>query len=153
MHPYFKLVIWIVVYLAVSFGIGQMSQGDITGWYQTLEKPPFNPPNWIFPIMWSILYVMIATAGWKLWQSDADKKLKYLFIAYTLMNWLWTPIFFGGHQIFMGLVWIVGVNLVNLAFILVAWRSVRLSAVLMIPPILWTGFASVLSYSIWVLNS
>lgn len=153
MHRYAKLFLWIAGYLIVAFGIGQTMQGNVDGWYQTLNKPSFNPPNWIFPIMWSILYVLIATAGWKLWDIGASHKLKGVYILYTLMNWAWTPIFFGAQQMFMGLLWIVALNLVAALFIVVANRQVRLAALLMIPPFLWTLFASFLNYSIWMLNS
>jgi tryptophan-rich sensory protein len=152
MTQYLKLAIWIIVFLAISFGIGQVTQGGMQDWYQNLEKPSFNPPNYIFPIVWSILYVMIAVAGWNMWRVGASKPLKIIFSVYMLMNWLWTPIFFGLHQITMGLVWIVALSLVNLIFIIKAWRSVRLSALLMIPLLAWTSFASLLSYFIWALN-
>lgn len=153
MPQYIKLILWIGIYLAVSFGIGQLTQSEISGWYQNLEKPSFNPPNFVFPIVWSILYVMTAIAGWNLWRVAAAKNLKAIFIAYTLMNWAWTPIFFGAHQITLGLVWIIALSLMNLTFIIKAWTPVRLSALLVTPLLAWTSFASVLSYYIWMLNS
>ncbi len=154
MNKYIKLIIWIVVYVGVAFGIGQVTQGEITTWYAGLEKPWFNPPNFLFPIVWTILYIMIATAGWKIWQSSKDvKDLKILFVAYTILNWAWTPIFFGAHEILFALVWIIILNITALIFIIKSWNKVRLSAVLMIPPLLWTSFAMVLNYSIYVLNT
>lgn len=155
MQQYLKLGIWIVAFLVISFGIGQVTQGGMQGWYQALERPSFNPPNYIFPIVWSILYVMIAIAGWNLWQVGAVKSLKVIFGAYMLMNWAWTPIFFGLHMITAGLIWIVALSALNLLFIIKAWRfgkPVRLSAILMMPLLAWTSFASVLSYFIWALN-
>lgn len=151
-HKYLKLALWIIGYLAVSFAIGQLTQGSIQGWYQDLEKPSFNPPNFIFPIVWSLLYVMVAIAGWTLWRVDATKQLKIIFIVYTLMNWAWTPLFFGAQQIALGFFWIMIMNLINIIFIIRAWPIVRLSAVLMIPLLVWTLFASLLNYNIWILN-
>jgi tryptophan-rich sensory protein len=153
MNSYIKLAFWIIGYLAVSFTIGQMTQGGMQDWYQNLEKPSFNPPNYIFPIVWTILYIMTATAGWNLWRVNADKSLKIIFVVYTLMNWAWTPIFFGAHQIMLGFIWIIALSLVNLAFIIKAWQPARLSAILVIPLLAWTSFASLLSYQIWALNS
>lgn len=152
MNTYIKLAFWIIGYLVVSFGISKVTQGEISGWYQDLEKPSFNPPNYIFPIVWSILYVMTATAGWNLWRIGAAQNLKIIFIVYTLMNWAWTPIFFGAHQLTLGLIWIIALSLVNLLFIAKTWTPARLSAVLVIPLLAWTSFASVLSYFIWMLN-
>jgi len=152
MHKYIKLGIWIIAFLVISFGIGQLTQGGMQDWYQNLEKPSFNPPNYIFPIVWSILYVMIAIAGWNLWQVGASKSLKVIFGAYMLMNWAWTPIFFGAHQVTLGLIWIVALSVLNLVFIIKAWAAVRLSAILMAPLLAWTSFASILSYFIWALN-
>ncbi len=156
MHQYLKLGIWILAFLAISFGIGQVTQGGIQGgmqgWYQNLQKPSFNPPNYIFPIVWSILYVMIAIAGWNLWRFGAAKPLKIIFAFYMIMIWLWTPIFFGVHLITGGLIWIIALSLVNLVFIIKAWNPARLSAILMLPLLLWTSFASVLNYFIWALN-
>lgn len=152
MNKYGQLALWIIGFLVISFGIGQMTQGGMQGWYQALEKPSFNPPNYIFPIMWSILYVMIAIAGWNLWRLGASTSLKIIFAVYMVMNWLWTPIFFGLHNITFGLIWIVALTFVNLVFIIKSWKAVRLSSVLMMPLFIWTSFASVLSYFIWALN-
>lgn len=153
MNTYIKLALWIILYLAVSFGIGQLTQGSISGWYQDLDKPSFNPPNWIFPVMWSFLYITIAIAGWKLWEVKANRTLKGLFIMYTLLNWAWTPIFFGLNALAFGFVWIAAINLINIIFIVKAWQPNRFSAYFMIPVLLWTLFAAVLNYSIWILNA
>ncbi len=153
MNKYIILVLWIAVYVGIAFGIGQLTQGEIATWYAGLEKPSFNPPNFLFPIVWTILYILIATAGWKIWQSSKEvKDLKILFIFYTILNWGWTLIFFGAHEILFALIWIIILNITALIFIIRSWNKVRLSAVLMIPPLLWTGFAMVLNYSIYVLN-
>lgn len=152
MSKYLKLILWIFIYLAVSFGLGYLTQDNVQGWYQILNKPSFNPPNWIFPVMWTFLYVLIAAAGWNLWQRHSDPKLKVLFILYTLLNWTWTPIFFGLEQIFIGFIWITLINVITVSFITAAWSKASLSAYLMIPPLLWTLFAAVLNYYIWALN-
>lgn len=153
MHSYLKLFAWIIIYLAVGFGIGQITQGSIDGWYQDIQKPSFNPPNWIFPLMWSLLYVTIAVAGWNLWERNGTKTLKILFALYTVLNWAWTPIFFGAHEIGLAFFCIIAINAVNFLFINRAWKSQPISAFLMIPVLLWTLFAMVLNYNIWMLNS
>jgi tryptophan-rich sensory protein len=153
MHRYFKLTLWIIIYLAISFGIGQITQGSMDSWYRTLEKPAFNPPNFLFPIVWGFLYILIAAAGWRLWDVGASKTLKGSFILYTLMNWAWTPIFFGAHQLLLGFIWIILINAVTIFIIMRAWKPVRLTSLLMILPLCWTLFAMILNYAIWALNS
>jgi len=150
---FFTWVIWVGIYLAVAFGIGQSTQGSITTWYAALEKPDLNPPNYIFPIMWTFLYILIASAGWKIWQSyKSVQDLKWLFIGYTILNWSWTPIFFGAQEILLALIWIGVINIITVLFIIKAWNVERIAALLMIPPLLWTSFAMYLNYSIYLLN-
>ncbi len=153
MNKYVSLLLWIVIYLGVGFVIGQSSQASIDTWYKALEKPFFNPPNRIFPIAWSILYVLIATAGWCVWQVKGSKGLKRSFILYSMLNWTWTPIFFGAQAIHEAFVWIVLINITTVYFIYKAWSETRFAMYLMIPPLLWTLFAGLLNYYIWVLNS
>jgi len=154
MKKYISLALWIIVYLAVAFGIGQLSQSAIDSWYAGLEKPALNPPNYIFPIMWTFLYILIASAGWKIWQSQKEvRELKWIFIGYTVLNWAWTPIFFGAQEILLALIWIAVINGLTLTFIILSWNKERLASILMIPPLLWTCFAMYLNYSIYVLNT
>jgi tryptophan-rich sensory protein len=148
-----KLFLWIAVYLIVSFGLGQITQAYIESWYSGLEKPFFNPPNWIFAPVWGTLYVMIASAGFYLWHKQAAQNLKIIFIGYTILNWGWTPIFFGLQQLLPALLWIAAMNIMAFYFIVRAWKVVPVSAHLMILPLCWTIFAMILNGAIWMLNS
>ena len=149
---YIILVLWIVAYVGLAFLIGQGTQGSIDGWYATLNKPSFNPPNWVFAPVWTVLYIMIATAGWRLWDQGASVKLKTLFMIYTALNFAWTPVFFGLHLILPAFVLIVAINIVSLWIIRKAWGAVPLSAYLFIAPTLWTLFAAALNLGIFLLN-
>ncbi|MEM8832997.1 MAG: TspO/MBR family protein [Pseudomonadota bacterium] len=153
MNKYTKLALWIGIYLAVAFGIGQITQGSIDSWYIDLEKSSLTPPNYVFPIMWTILYIMIATAGWKLWTTECDHYLKILYIRYTVLNLAWTPVFFGFHWIFAALGVIILLNIAAALIIKKAWKQVRLVSYLMIPPTLWTLFAAYLNLMIFSLNT
>lgn len=146
-------VLWVVVYQAVSAYLGIMTTAQIDTWYNALNKPALMPPNYLFGIVWPVLYILIALTGYFSWKNrKATPLIWFLFIAYTLFNWAWSPIFFGAHMVFTGLICIILVNATNLAIIVKSWKGNRKIAYLMIPPIFWTLFATYLNYMIWALN-
>lgn len=152
MSKYFVWLFWVILYLFVSSGIGQVTQSNIDDWYKDLIKSTFNPPDYVFPIVWTVIYSMVATAGHLIWQDKSDKDTKTVFILYTIMNWSWSFVFFEAQNITVAFGWIIAVNLINIWFIIKTYKKHRWSSVLMIPPLLWTGFASFLTYEIWRLN-
>lgn len=121
-------------------------------WYAALAKPPFNPPNWIFGPVWTALYVCIAVAGWRIWQRDRAGLAMKLWWLQLVLNFLWSPVFFGMQQIALALVIIVALLLVILSFIGTAWKTDRLSSWLFVPYAMWVAFASLLNGAIWQLN-
>lgn len=149
------LFVWIAVFEAVSAAIGMATAGDVGEWYKTLNRPSFTPPNWIFPVMWSLLYALIASAGWRI-SRIADKKerkaLLGIFAIYMGLNWTWSFVFFSAHEIFAGFVWILVINVAALAIIVRAHGTDKLVSFLMIPPLCWTLFAAVLNGAYWRLN-
>ncbi len=152
---YLSLIATIVVYEAISAFIGRATLGDVQGWYATLNKPPLSPPNWLFPVVWTSLYILIASAGWWAWKVPAGKErstLLALFTVYTALNWGWSFVFFSAHLLLPGFIWILVMNLVALGFIAKAWKSERKAAYLMIPPLLWTSFAAYLNFGYWYFN-
>lgn len=120
-------------------------------WYAGLVKPSFNPPAFVFAPTWTVLYGMIAVAGWRIWERGRGLPMK-VWGAQLALNFLWTPIFFGAHQIGLALVVIALLFATILGFIATAWRVDRLAAGLFVPYALWVAFASLLNGSIWVLN-
>ena len=86
-------------FLALVLG-GGLVIGYLTlpgAWYAGLHKPPFNPPDWLFGPVWSLLYVLIAVAGWRIWARDRDGTAKRIWSAQLVLNFLWSPVFFGLH--------------------------------------------------------
>jgi tryptophan-rich sensory protein len=102
--------------------------------------------------VWAVLYVMIALAGWRVWQMDRGGSLMKLWWAQLLLNFLWTPVFFGAHHISFALVVILLLLATIIAFIATAWRRDRAAAWLFAPYAVWVAFASVLNASIFALN-
>ncbi|MEP0545597.1 MAG: TspO/MBR family protein [Rhodothermales bacterium] len=134
--------------------------GD-SSWYETLAKPPFNPPSWLFGPVWTALYALMGVAAFLVWRArreaagterqDASRALT-LFVVQLVLNGIWTPIFFGAESIVGGAVVIVTL-LVVLALTVRAFFGVsRTAGWLLVPYLLWVAFATALNLSIWWLN-
>lgn len=147
---------WFVLtgFLALVLG-GGLVLGFLTApgaWYAGLVKPSFNPPGWIFGPVWTALYVLIAIAGWRVWRRDRRGRPMTLWWAQLVLNFLWTPVFFGAHQIGLALVVILLMLAAILAFVAASWRRDRVAAWLFVPYAAWVAFASVLNGALFVLN-
>lgn len=150
-----KLIIWIVVFEAIGFLLGMLTQANIHSWYEELNKSAFTPPGPIFSIVWSILYALLAIVGWTLWRNKDDiknKKLIYLYFIQILMNWAWTPLFFQLHWIGFSFLWIMGMVFINGIIIVGIVNEKKEIALALIPYFLWLIFAAYLNGMIWVLN-
>jgi translocator protein len=149
-----KSVLSLALFLVLVLG-GGIALGSITvqdGWYANLAKPPFNPPGWVFGPAWTLLYIFIAVAGWRIHHEMRAAGARKLWWVQLVLNFLWTPVFFGAHQIGVALVVILLMLAAIVAFIASARRHDRLSAWLFVPYAAWTSFATVLNASIWMLN-
>ena len=121
-------------------------------WYAALRKPSFNPPNWVFAPTWTVLYIMIAVAGWRTYLQDTKCHAMQFWYAQMLLNFAWPPIVFALHSLTLGLAIIVVLLLTIVTFIVIQWRINRQAALLFIPYAAWVGFASVLNYELVRLN-
>lgn len=125
------------------------------GWYAELAKPAWNPPNWIFGPVWTVLYAMMAVAAWRVWLHGGwtrQKKALGLFLLQWALNALWTPLFFGLHRPGWALAEILVLLVAILATIREFWRVERLAGALLLPYSAWVAFASVLNWAIWRMN-
>jgi tryptophan-rich sensory protein len=122
------------------------------GWYATLNKPPFGPPNWIFAPVWTTLYMMIAIAGWRVWGQGRNTLPMRLWWAQLALNFIWSPIFFSAHRIDIALGVIVLLLIAIIGFIMTTWRQDKIASALFAPYAAWVAFASVLNCAIWLLN-
>lgn len=141
---------FVLIVMGVGATIGILSApGE---WYANLNKPPFNPPNWIFAPVWFALYVMIAVAGWRIWRAHKRSWPMALWAGLMLLNWLWTPVFFTLEAIWPAAAIILTMDIGIVLFIKATWPHDRLAAWLFVPYLAWVGFASLLNLSIAVLN-
>ena len=121
-------------------------------WYSEIIQPSFNPPSWVFPPVWSTLYVMMSIAIWRVWTTFFNSRILKLYFFHLFFNCIWSIVFFGFHQIGLALINII----VILFFIIILMKEYlkidKLSFYLMIPYFLWSSFALVLNASILFLN-
>jgi benzodiazapine receptor len=149
-RPWLALGIFLVMVIGVGALIGTQSvPGE---WYQSLAKPPFNPPNWIFGPVWFTLYVMIAVAGWRTFLAEPNGTSMKLWYGQMALNWLWSPTWFSLHWLWPAFVVIISILALIVLFIANCWQRDRLSAVLFLPYAAWVSFASLLNLSIAILN-
>tara|TARA_B110000438_G_C15710445_1_gene605081 strand:- start:242 stop:706 length:465 start_codon:yes stop_codon:yes gene_type:complete len=122
-------------------------------WFSTLVKPTFNPPEWIFAPVWITLYLLMAFSIWLIWISPKrSEKIIYIYFIHLLVNGSWSLFFFALHQIFISLLIIVLIIILVLWLIKLYYSINKLSSFLMIPYLIWLGFAFLLNFYILILN-
>ena len=122
------------------------------GWYAALVKPAFNPPDWVFGPVWTVLYIFIGIAGWRTWQQEGFSKPFMVWLIQMALNYIWSPIFFGLHRLETALFILVLLLLSILIFIQERWHHDRLSATLFLPYAAWVTFAGILNLNLILLN-
>ncbi len=122
--------------------------------YNTLNRPPLSPPGFIFPIAWTILYILMGISFYKVMDSESKYKeeAKLIYYIQLITNALWTPIFFGLKQYFLAFVWLLMLLVFVIFMVTIFYKINKKSAYLQIPYILWLLFASYLNFYIFLLN-
>jgi tryptophan-rich sensory protein len=134
-----------------SFG-ALFSPGD---WYQSLLKPAWTPPPWLFGPVWSLLYAMIAVSGWLVWRSEGWSGARLaltVFSAQLVLNALWSWLFFGLQRPDLALIDIVLLEATILWMVVLFWPISWLAGALLLPYLVWVAFATALNGAIWQLN-
>ncbi len=128
----------------------------IPTWYESLIKPFFNPPNWIFGPVWVSLYLLMGISLFVIWQRRENnlqaKRGFILFFAQLILNTLWSVAFFGLKSPFLGLITIIFLWFAIFFTIQHFLKMSKVAALLLLPYILWVSFAALLNFSLWVLN-
>jgi len=151
-----KLVIAILIPLAVGLISGLFTANNVTGWFTSIVKPSWNPPNWIFGPVWTTLYILMGIAFFLVWKSEPDDPIKKtataLFAIQLFFNFCWSLLFFQMHQPGWAFAELVVLWLLILATIFVFAKVNNTAAWLLVPYISWVTFAGILNYTIWRLN-
>ena len=150
----YHLLIWISAMLFISLTIGNITKSSVNDWYVVLNKSILTPPGYMFGVVWSILYIMIASSGWLIWQKKEHSFVKVLFLLQILLNWLWTPLFFGLNLILASLVCLLClVFILNFLIFKLLQQDIKSKpAILLLPYSIWSLFALYLNFYIWVYN-
>lgn len=150
------LVGWVFLCFSAAWIGSAFTLPQIPTWYAQLNKPSFNPPNWIFGPVWSTLYLLMAVAAWLVWRRAGWSTARValgLFCFQLMLNTVWSILFFGLESPATSAVDVVLLWVTILATIIGFWRYDRVAACLLVPYLAWVGFASVLNFTIVAMNS
>ena len=155
--PILKIGIMVVTCLVIGYMSSLVTREGVETWYQTIEKPSFNPPRAVFSPVWTALYIMMGVAAGLVWskidtQRETVRKGLIFFWIQLGLNALWSYIFFGLHNPFLALIEIVLLWLMIYETFVQFNKVNRIAGYLLIPYLLWVSFATVLTASIWWLN-
>ena len=156
MKPALKLIISVAIPLTIGAISGYCNSTSVSGWYATLHKPSFNPPDGIFFPVWTVLYILMGIAFFLVWNHHAKLEKKYTAYTYYFLqlalNFLWSFLFFYFHHIGQALADIIILFLLITGTISSFRKISKTAAWLLVPYLLWVGFALVLNLQIWRLN-
>ncbi len=149
-----KLLFFILITIIPSFIVGSFT--DSSG-FDTLIKPELTPPGFIFPIVWSILYILMGISSYLIYVSpngtDSQKKIALsIYFIQLILNFMWTPIFFNLELYLLAFIWIILLIILVLFMIFSFYKIDKKAAYLQIPYLIWLVFAGYLSYMIYILN-
>lgn len=146
-------------FLAASFVVsalgGLATSLSVDGWYQTLVRPPLNPPDWVFAPVWTTLFALMAVAAWRVWLQVSVPRRGRALLLYWIqlaLNLLWSCLFFGVQSTGGALIEIVVLLLAIVATTVTFMRVDRIAGWLMVPYAAWVSFATYLNAGLWWLN-
>ena len=156
MPPLPRFLVAVLPVVAVAVSASLITQPNIPTWYAGLAKPGFTPPNWAFPVAWTLLYAMMAYALWRILALPENRPGRaaaiVAFFVQLVLNGMWSFAFFGGKSPLAGLVVIVALIVAILATIRAFWRLDRTAGLLLLPYLAWVSYATLLNGTIWQLN-
>jgi tryptophan-rich sensory protein len=155
----FADILALVLFVALCLGIGALGASvtatSVESWYAGLVKPSFNPPDELFGPVWTVLYILMGVAAWRVWRSAdwyTTRGPLTLFALQLALTLGWTVVFFGLQKIASAVATIVVLDVAVLVTML-AFRAVdRVASLLMLPYVAWVAFATLLNVAIWRLN-
>jgi tryptophan-rich sensory protein len=154
-RDWFALAIFLGLTFAAAFIGGLFTSATVDGWYQTIHKPTWTPPSWVFGPVWTLLYLSMAVAAWLVWRRRGQANVSLaltLFFVQLALNTAWSAFFFGFQNPQAAFVDIVLLWCAILVTMIIFWRLNPISGWLFAPYILWVTFAAALNLAIWRMN-
>jgi tryptophan-rich sensory protein len=153
-HSAAALAGFLLAAFAVSAVGGTATGTSIDSWYPTLAKPAFNPPSWVFAPVWTVLYVAIAVAGWRVWRKIgfSDRRAFAAYALQLVLNMLWPILFFGLRALGAAFVELLLLWASVAVTLVLFWKHDRIAGLLFVPYLAWVSFAGALNAAIWRLN-
>lgn len=155
MNPKKLAISLILPQLAGAVG-SLFTSSSVSTWYAALERPSFSPPNWVFGPVWFTLYVLMGVSVYLIWQkagkSGVAKKAVRLFWIHLFFNATWSIAFFGMQNIALGFANILIIIAFIVALMVKFWKIDKRATYLLVPYLAWVSFATVLNYSLLILN-
>ncbi len=150
-----KLIISLIIPLAVGGLSAFITRGDME-LYKTVMRPPFSPPAIVFPIVWSVLYILMGISLYLIWNNGddyADKTMSYALFGFQLfLNFIWSPVFFSANQYLLAFIILVVLWITVLFMITSFYKISKPAALLQIPYLIWLTIAGYLNIGIYLLN-
>lgn len=149
---YAALGFFILLFVGVSYAIGVATSDSTQTWYLELNRSPLTPPGYVFGIVWTVLYTVMAISIWLVWRKRdviSFAPIAIIFALHMILNWAWSFVFFEFHFLALSFVWLLGVAILAISCAVLFYRVSKPAAYLLIPYLGWLGFASYLSFYIW----
>lgn len=149
------LTIWVFAFQLIAFFIHQFFHLHLTPWYQHVVKSPLHPPEIIFPVVWSTLYVMITLSGWLLWQARKEESARTALIYYfiqIILIWAWPIFIFALHWTGIGFFLTIAIFIATFMTIIAAVEKHEFAATLLAPTLLWLLYVAFLCGFLWWQN-
>lgn len=155
MKSYPKLIISVIITLSAGFLGSFFTSSSIDTWYASLNKPSFNPPNWLFVPVWTSLFILIGISFYLVWRKNFEGRRNLAVGVYSIqlsLNLLWSFFFFGLENPFFALMEIILLWAFILANMNIFYKISKPAAFLLLPYLFWVSFALILNYFIFKLN-
>jgi len=155
MKNFFRLIISIIICQLAGIIGSFFTVSSVGGWYQTINKPSFNPPGYLFGPVWITLYLLMGISLYLVWNKKDTAEIKIpliIFFAQLFFNTLWSILFFGMESPVLALTDIIILLILIIMTIISFYKVSKPASLLLIPYLMWVSFATVLNYSIVALN-
>lgn len=151
----FKLLVSLALPLGLGTIAGLLTAGAVPGWYETLNKPSFNPPNWVFGPVWTTLYILMGISLFLIWKQSESKgrnQAIFVFLLQQALNFGWSFFFFHFNMIGFALIEIIFLWISIVAMLVLFYKIKPLAAFINIPYLIWVTFAAILNAAYYLLN-